>query len=159
MYDSGLTHRDHTCNHSYIQHILFLLHMTIWVKLRLPFLGDWLVQLIMQVMWSSALHNMKIVNFQLLLKWKCNVTLRRWNEMHSDWQSKMQILNKFGENLCSLGRAWASPTLALLHCECACVCIFACLLACLLPCTVNFKLAHLNFNITKIELSRWRDIG
>jgi len=27
-----------------------------------------------------------------------------------------------------LGRAWASPTLAWLHCACACVCLYACLL-------------------------------
>ena len=47
----------------------------------------------------------------------------------------------------SLGRAWASPTLAGLHCARACVCMFACLW----PYTVNFNWARLNFNITKIE--------
>ena len=42
---------------------------------------------------------------------------------------------------------------------CTCVCMLACLLTCLLPYSVNFKSAHLKFNIMKVELihseSRW----
>ena len=51
-----------------------------------------------------------------------------------------------------LGRAWASPTLVWLHSACACVCMYVCMYVCLQPYTKNFKWAHLNFNITKINL-------
>ena len=44
---------------------------------------------------------------------------------------------------CLLGRAWASPTLAWLHCAHACVCLLACLDR---PLTVNFKWAHSNIS-------------
>ena len=71
-----------------------------------------------------------------------------------------------------LGRAWASLTLAWLHC--ACVCIYLCLYACLdRPLTGNFKSAHLwkiiharasgKFNSpsssTTVELLRAREIA
>ena len=46
-----------------------------------------------------------------------------------------------------LGQAWASPTLAGLHCGSVCVCLFAC------GHTINFKWARLSFNITKMELT------
>ena len=45
----------------------------------------------------------------------------------------------------SLGRAWASPTLAWLHCACMCVSMLACLDW---PLTVNFKWAY----STKIDI-------
>ena len=44
---------------------------------------------------------------------------------------------------CLLRRAWASPTLAWLHCAHACVCLLACLDR---PLTVNFKWAHSNIS-------------
>ena len=41
------------------------------------------------------------------------------------------------------------------HTSVAALRMCVCLLACLRPYTVNFKLAHINFNITKIELDGW----
>ena len=62
-----------------------------------------------------------------------------------NWQLlTIQLLER--ENYCWLGRAWASSTLAWLHCGSACVCLLACLLASLRPYTVNFKWAHLNIS-------------
>ena len=48
-----------------------------------------------------------------------------------------------GNHQPSLGQAWASPTLARLHCTCVCVYVLVCLLACLWPYTVNFKWVNL----------------
>ena len=46
-----------------------------------------------------------------------------------------------------LGRAWASPTLAWLHCARMCVCLFVGLFVCLdRPLTVNFNWAHSNIS-------------
>ena len=53
-------------------------------------------------------------------------------------------------NITSLGRAWASPTLAWLHCTRVCVCLFVCL-GLDRPLTVNFKWAHSN-------ISRWWNV-
>ena len=48
-----------------------------------------------------------------------------------------------------LGRAWASPTLALAYSVTA---LHTCVCMCLRPYTENFKWARWNFNFTKIEL-------
>ena len=92
----------------------------------------------------------------------CYLLIHCYYSPHPHWSTWLLVQYHIWCNITScpiwnllLGRAWASPTLAWLHCAHACVCLSVCLSVCLQPYTENFKWALLNFNITKIKLGVW----